>query len=150
MKLATALSERSDIQKRITELGGRLNQNAKVQEGDVPSEDPAELLSELDRNMERLEDLVSRINKTNNETTRDGVSVTELLAKRDCLKQKIQILRGFLDNASARVNRYSKTEIKIVSTVKVSDLQRKVDDLSAEFRRIDELIQEINWTTDLI
>ena len=33
MKLATALSERADLQRRISELSVRLNNNAKVQEG---------------------------------------------------------------------------------------------------------------------
>lgn len=37
MKLATALSERADLQRRITELGGRLNNNAKVQDGEKHS-----------------------------------------------------------------------------------------------------------------
>jgi len=32
MKLATALSERADLQRRISELGGRLNNNARVQD----------------------------------------------------------------------------------------------------------------------
>lgn len=34
MKLATALSERADLQRRISELSVRLNNNAKVQEGE--------------------------------------------------------------------------------------------------------------------
>ena len=40
MKLATALAERSDIQNRINTISVRLDNNAKVQEGDVPAEDP--------------------------------------------------------------------------------------------------------------
>ncbi len=47
MKLATALSERADLQSRIKELGGRLNNNAKVQDGEKPSENLNELLDEL-------------------------------------------------------------------------------------------------------
>ena len=39
MKLATALAERSDIQNRINTISVRLDNNAKVQEGDVPAED---------------------------------------------------------------------------------------------------------------
>ena len=65
MKLATALSERADLQRRISELGTRLNNNAKVQEGEKPSEDPKALLKELDECLIRLEELVARINRTN-------------------------------------------------------------------------------------
>ena len=44
MKLATALTERADLQRRIAELSGRLNSNAKVQEGETPAEDPTTLI----------------------------------------------------------------------------------------------------------
>lgn len=150
MKLATALSERADLQRRISELGVRLNNNAKVQDGEKPSEDPQELLTELNKDFERLEELVARINHTNNETKSGDVTLTDLIAKRDCLKQKIGIMRNFLNTASEKVSRYSKTEIRILSTVSVSELQKEVDRLSKELRETDETIQGLNWTTDLI
>ena len=80
MKLATALSERADIQRRISELGGRLNNNAKIQEGEKPSEDPKALLAELDECIKRLEELIARINKTNNETKSGNKTITDLIA----------------------------------------------------------------------
>ncbi|MCM1056896.1 MAG: DIP1984 family protein [Firmicutes bacterium] len=150
MKLATALSERADLQKKLSELGTRLNQNARVQQGEKPSEDPKELMQELERILSRLEELIARINLTNSSTIHEGRTITEFLARRDCLKSKIQILRNFLDNASSRVNRLTHTEIKILSTVSVSEMQKKVDALSKELRECDELIQELNWTTELI
>ena len=55
MKLATALSERADIQRRLSELQSRLNNNAKVQEGEEPAEDPEALLREMEVLLERLE-----------------------------------------------------------------------------------------------
>lgn len=149
MKLATALSERADLQKRLSEIGIRLNNNSKVQEGEEPSESPEELQAELDRTVERLEELMACINLTNSRTSHQGKTLTELLARRDCLKIKIQVLRNFLDNASSRVSRMTHSEIKIKSTVPVSELQRKVDLLSKELRQCDELIQELNWTTEL-
>ena len=150
MKLATALSERADLQRRIKELGGRLNNNAKVQDGEKPSEDPNELLNELNKDFERLEELIARINYTNNETKSGDRTLTDLIAKRDCLRQKIGILRTFLNTASEKVSRYSKTEIRILSTVPVSDLQKEVDRLSNELRETDETIQGLNWTTELL
>ncbi len=150
MKLATALSERADLQRRISELGGRLNNNAKVQDGEKPSEDPGELIKELNKDFERLEELIARINHTNNETKSGDKSLTDLIARRDCLKQKIGIMRSFLDEASEKVSRYSKTEIRILSTVSVSDLQKELDGLSKELRETDETIQGLNWTTELL
>ena len=35
MKLAEALQERADLNKKISDLQGRLNQNSLVQEGEV-------------------------------------------------------------------------------------------------------------------
>ena len=150
MKLATALSERADLQRRIQELGGRLNRNAKVQEGEKPSEDPNELLEELNKNFARLEELIARINHTNNVTKKGDVTLTDLIAKRDCLKERIGIMRTFLSAASEKTSRYSKTEIKILSTVPVAELQKEVDKYSKELRETDETIQELNWTTELI
>ena len=150
MKLATALSERADLQKRISELGVRLHNNAKVQEGEKPSEDPVELLKELDECLTRLEELIARINRTNNETQSEGQTITELIAKRDCLKERIRILRDFLNASSEKVSRYSKAEIKVYSTVPVSDLQKQVDAYSRQLRETDERIQGLNWTTELI
>ncbi len=150
MKLANALSERSDIQKKLAQLQPRLNNNARVQEGDTPSEDPAELMQLLDDLYARLEELIARINVTNSKTVSDGLTLTEWLAKRDCLKQKISVLRGFLDSASARTDRYSNTEIRVRSTVDVRKTQKHLDALSGELRVIDERIQELNWLTDLL
>lgn len=48
------------------------------------------------------------------------------------------------------VDRYSLKEIKIDSTVDVAKLQKDLDALSKELRELDQKIQEINWTTDLI
>lgn len=150
MKLASALSERTDIQNRISELSVRLNNNAKVQDGDKPAEDPIALMGELDRLLKRLEELMSRINLTNSRTVSDGRTITEILAHRDCLKKKIELTRSFLNTASNKVNRMTRTEIKIVSTVSVSEIQADLDELSKQLRITDEKIQELNWTTELI
>lgn len=150
MKLAAALSERADLQKKLSELGNRLNQNAKVQEGENPSEVPEALMEELGRVLSRLEELVTKINLTNSRTVHGGRTITELLSHRDRLKSEIQIMRNFLDSASNRVHRMTHSEIKIKSTVSVSELQKKVDAMSKELRECDELIQELNWTTELL
>lgn len=151
MKLANALSQRSELQTRIRQLESRLNNNALVQEGEQPAEDPQELLRELEEDYTRLEGLISAINRTNNSTKlEDGTSLSDLLACRDCLKGKLSVLRGFLDNASALVRRHSVSEIKIKSTVDVRRLQKQVDGLSKELRQLEEVIQEKNWTTELL
>lgn len=150
MKLASALSERADIQRRLSELSNRLANNAKVQEGDSPAEDPQALLSEMDSMIDRLETLIYRINMTNSKVESDGVSMTMLLARRDCMKKRLAMLRGFLDCASSKVERYSRAEIAVRSTVDVAALQKQADRISKQLRELDEKIQELNWTTELL
>lgn len=150
MKLATALSARADLQGRLNELEKRLVANSKVQEGEQPSENPVELLAEKDRMLAELENLITRINLTNSLVKYNDMTVTEMLAKRDCLKTDIKIMHNFLNSANDKVNRYSKSEIAIKSTVDVAEYRKKVDVLCKELRELDEKIQELNWTTELI
>ena len=146
MKLANALSERGDLQSRLSELQIRLNNNSKVQEG----EQPEALFDEHNITLTRLEELIKKINLTNSKTTVNGISITEQLAHRDCLKERLRIMRQFLNNASDIVDRYSPKEIKIQPTVSVAKLQKEVDKISKELRQTDESIQELNWTTELM
>ena len=150
MKLAEALNERADIQRRIAQLESRLIDNAKVQEGEEPAERPEDLLAELDRLFSRLEELMSKINWTNSQTIQEGHTMTQLLARRDCLTRKIGVLRSFLQSASATVSRATRSEIKIKSTVSVAKMQKQVDGLSKELRELDSAIQALNWTTNLM
>lgn len=150
MKLASALSRRSDLQKRISELQIRLGNNSKVQEGQQPAEDPEALLVELESDCMELEKMIRLINKTNTLTQKDGISLADRLAGRDVLQKKISILRGFLDQASQTVDRYSRTEIAVHPTVDVTALRLQVDRESKKLRELDEEIQSMNWTTELL
>ena len=150
MKLAEALILRSDLQKRIEQLRVRLNNNAKVQENDKPSENPEELLNELDNNINQLKILIKQINRTNCVTVSNGQTLADLIAERDTLTLKSNILRGFLNIAGQKVNLYSTTEIKIMSTVDVPALQKELDLLSKKIRETDTEPQQANWLTELI
>ena len=150
MKLAEALILRADLQKRIDQLRVRLNNNAKVQENDEPSENPEELLNELDNNITQLKILIKQINKTNCVTVSNGQTLADMIAERDTLTLKSNILRGFLNIAGQKVNLYSTTEIKIMSTVDVPALQKELDLLSKKIRETDTELQQANWLTELI
>ena len=80
----------------------------------------------------------------------DGVPLSDLLARRDCMTGRLGILRGFLSSASSLVNRRTVGEIRIRSTVNVRELQKQVDRDAKALRELDETIQEKNWTTELI
>ena len=150
MKIAEALILRADIQKRIAQLKTRLNNNAKVQENEKPTENPEFLLTELDDLISQLNDLIIKINKTNTLSKIDGISLVELIAKKDTLSQKAGILREFIEIASQKINLYSSTEIKVFSTINVPAQQKQLDKLSKEIRETDTKLQQANWTIDLI
>lgn len=151
MKLAEALSIRKDLQKRIQQLGQRIGNNVKVQEGDEPLEQPEELMKELDSCLVQLEKLIWRINATNMQTVNaEGKTVTQLMAEKDVLTTRITILREAFDRASSGSDRYSRSEIKMVTTVDVKKLRKMVDDYSAKLRTLDVEIQALNFQTELI
>lgn len=150
MKLAEALSLRKDLQARIEQLKVRLLNNIKVQEGEQPTENPKELMAELNGCLDQLETLIFRINATNMQTVLDGKTITQLNAERDVLKMRVEILRNLSNSASQLNNRYSRTEIKTVATIEVKPLRKQIDKLSEALRLIDLKIQTLNFTTDLV
>ncbi|HRN13904.1 MAG TPA: DIP1984 family protein, partial [Clostridia bacterium] len=78
-----------------------------------------------------------------------GKSITELIAKRDCLKIKIDAYRDLAGNASSLCDRVTRSEIVILSTVDVRALQKQIDAMSRELRCTDNMIQQLNWLTEI-
>ena len=150
MKLAEALQERSDLNHRIEQLKNRLDNNALVQEGEQPAENPAELLAELDGCISRLETVIAQVNHTNCVTVVEGETLTQLLARKDALVLRLSAYRGLVGTASLTARRATRSEIKILSTVNVKEIQKRVDDLAKELRLLDNKLQQANWTTELI
>lgn len=150
MKLAEALQERADLNRRIERLRYRLSNNVLVQEGEKPLEDPAALLEELESSFTRLEWLIARINLTNCAVKVEGRSLTELIARRDVLSLRAEAYRRLVEEASQNTHRATRTEIKILSAVDVPALQRQADDASRELRLLDNTLQATNWTADLM
>lgn len=150
MKLAEALQERADLNRNIEQLKSRLVTNAVTQENETPAEDPASLLQELDSSINRLSQLITAINLTNSTVAKDGKTITELISRRDTLSLKINAYRQLTASASQTGMRARAKEIKIVSTVDVTSLQKKIDAMCKELRQTDNMIQQLNWTTDLL
>jgi hypothetical protein len=150
MKLAEALVLRADLQKRIEQLRARLQESALVQEGEQPSEDPRELLGELERLLGELTAIIGRINRANLSTQlAGGMTLTEALARRDALALQYSIIESVASRAGNRANRYSRSEIRLVPTVDVAALRRQLDTLAQRRRELDVAIQSTNWATDL-
>ena len=149
MKLAEALQLRSDLNKQIDMLQRRINNNIIIQEGDKPAEDPKELINQLNDCLNKQSDLIAQINLTNCKTIVNGKSLTELIAEKDILMIKINAYRDIVSRASNIAGRMTRTEIRFMSTVNAREIQKEIDDMSASLRRLENTIQQTNWTTDL-
>lgn len=151
MKLAEALNARADAQKRLQQIRQRVQLSARHQEGETPAEDPNELLAEAARLATGLERLIAAINRTNVQIELEpGMSMTDALAHRDVLGLRRAMLAEAAQVASVRQDRYSKSEVKFVSSLDVKALHREADDVAREYRELDAKIQAMNWASDLI
>lgn len=150
MKLAEALMLRSDIQKKLASLRERIGQNAVVQDGDQPHEDPAKLLDEAVSVLGELESLVIRINRANEEhKLPDGRTIARAIARRATLTARHSLLTHAIASSKKEPDRYSMSEIKWVATLKVDRLQKQSEDLAVQIRELNAAIQETNWKIDL-
>jgi len=152
MIVGEALNRRSDLQKRIAQLHNRLDASMLVQEDEEPPENAAELLAELSSLCDELQRLIAQINHTNASTMlATGATVTEALARRDVLGLRQGALRAAVRAATdSPLSRYSRSEIRMVRQIRVSDIQTMLDALAKEQRELDNQLQEHNWTTPLM
>ena len=151
MKLAEALLVRSDMQKKLAQLKGRIRSNVKVQEGDTPSEDPNELMIDASQIISELSNLIERIHRTNAIAKTDkGQSMLTLLVERDTLELRHKLLLDAIEATQTEADRYSPREIKWNIIVSVASLQKQADDIAMKLRKINIVIQANNWQIDLI
>lgn len=159
IKLAEALLIKSDLQKLLLSLKMRLGDNAKIQEGDTPAEDPNALLLQVSDVAQKLRDVNFLIHKTNECTPlmgddfldKNGIPNTLLwaLCERDKLIEEHKIIGHTLECAKIDAVRHSGREIKWQRAVDVDALQKQYDTLAKHIRKLNIKIQETNWHTDV-
>ena len=150
MKLAEALRDRADLQKKIAQLKERIKESAKVQEGDEPCDNVEELCQQLNESLVQLEDLIYRINLTNVQTIKDGESLTHMLARRDALSLRVRTMQEIVRYISSNDTRFGRNELKFVRTVDVNVLRKEADAYAKQYRELDLSIQNLNWTVELV
>ena len=150
MKLAEALQERADLNRNISSLRARLEQAVLVQEGMEPAEEPKALLKVLNQSISRLEYLMAAINHTNDVTEAGGMTLTQLIAKKDALQVKLAAYKDLAMEAGSNTSRARGTEIRVLPVIKASELQKEADKIAKEIRKLDNTLQETNWTKDLV
>lgn len=155
MTLAEALVERKGLKQRLESLKQRLAVNARVQEGDTPSETPEALLAQIDAAIADLERLIVAINRTNLAAAlpgEEGWSLMEAIARRDMLALRQGILEETITAAQTTRERWAMTrnEVRSVAVVDVAAMQKEIDALAKERRVLDMRLQAANWSMQLM
>lgn len=152
MRLAEALALRGDLQKQVDQLRDRIQKNARYQEGEEPTEDARALLTEVSDTIDRLQSLIAAINATNSSLMLpNGSSMTQALAERDMLRLRHNVLTVAANAATGQANfRQMRSELKQLSALDVPSIRREIDEVAQSLRELDGLIQEANWTNDLL
>ena len=171
MLLAEALAARKDALKQVEDLRERIAAAAvRYEDQDAPIEDPATLVRQLGERLDSMESLTVRINRTNNAArltfdARD-LSIMEAIALRERLTLEARARRGAVDavdpssgsgGASRRARaaiygatRRTKDDIRELPAIDVAVERRIADGLSESVRRLDMVLQQKNWTTELV
>ena len=151
MLLAEALAERAEAQRQYEQLMQRLLRVVRVQEGDEPVEDPEELLATANGIIDRMDWLIRSINKTNTATMFDEkYTLTDAIAFRDMALKRRKLYSDVATKASTAQDRFTRSEINYVNVIDVREMQKRVDKLSGEYRKLDTRIQKMNWEVKLI
>ncbi len=77
-------------------------------------------------------------------------TITDAIAERDLAARRRSFNAEVADAASARMDRYTRTEVKFVSTVDVARVRANADAASKRYRELDTALQQLNWSTDLV
>ncbi|MEU1400038.1 DIP1984 family protein [Micromonospora zamorensis] len=155
MKLGEALADRAEAVRRIEQLRTRINGSARYQEGELPPEDAAALLTELDQVLDNLETLIRRINRTNATVpVDDRGTLTDALARRDVLRLRHAAMTAAADAAAGsgrgHLARQLRSELKMLAALPVAELRERADGLASELRQLEVQIQRTNWEADLL
>lgn len=151
MKLAEALMLRADLQTRLQELRQRISNNAIVQEGEAPAENPQDLLNQVTRVTEQMADMVRKINRTNQAIEIEaGVTITDALATRDMWITRQSIYNQAAQAGTLNQYQYGQSQIKMQGTVDVPSVRQMADEAARSYRELDARIQALNWMVDLI
>lgn len=153
MKLAEALVKRKNLKEEIEELKQRAAQYAVVQEGNEKLGSAEDVLQKIGSKIKELKRLIVAINETNLKTVLEGAvakTIMHAIAERDMLKLQKTVMDFVVNNVTSLGDRFSRNEIRMISTINVEKLRTQSDSLAKQYRLLDAEIQAKNWKTEII
>lgn len=123
-----------------------------VQEGDLPAENMAELIAELEAVARELSSLhqAHQPHELRHRFCRRAHALRRTGRARRALAMRRKLYADLAGDATVQQNRYMRTEVKYVSTINVSENQKRAAALAREYRELDARIQALNWDTELL
>ena len=151
MKLAEALSIRGGIQKDLAWIKDQFSKISRVPEGSKPVEDPQEMLQRMENRVSEFQRILTQINRTNLTVTDNrGRTMTELLAERDALRARQNILSEAYQQATQKEEVYGRQELRYEATMEVVPLRKRIEEVNTKLREANIFIQRLNWEADLV
>ena len=160
--LAEALKRRADLLDSAKEIKARIASAAVHEAGEEPEEAAAPLLEQYLNILAEAQDLVRRVNLTNNtvKVHFNGVGYTLMTAvlTRETWKQQAAALRAVVAEIEGQIGsgrnayygRRNKDEVKMISDLALKDLRARAETLSAQVSALDMEIQKVNFTAELV
>jgi hypothetical protein len=160
--LAEALKRRADLLDSAKDIKARIAGAAVNEMGETPEEDATALLEQYLAIVAEAQDLVRRVNLTNNlvKVHFNGVEYSLMTAvlTRETWKQQAAALRGVIADIEGQIGsgrnayygRRNKDEVKMVSVLALKDLRARAESLSAQVSALDMEIQKVNFTAELV
>nr|WP_297786932.1 hypothetical protein [uncultured Allomuricauda sp.] len=144
MTIVEALKEKNRLVGRVLELQNRISTYNCVIEGNPRAYNPKEVMAELNKTIEELIDIKTRI-------TRANQPVQEKIYRLSELKTKIRFLKTIPTTegkAPSGKNYYSQSEIYVwESAIKTKDRDENVVDLGNEISKIQQELDTHNYNT---
>lgn len=148
MKLAQALNIRKKMSSDF-HMTATVVQSISVQAaGDPkPEKEPNELIASMLSQIEEEWKLIDKIDAANFSTKlKNGMTLMQALTKRDVLAKRKETMVKLCSLPSR--GGYGREE-KTVVVLDVSKLRNIVNDLSRQWRELDDMIQETNWQVEI-
>lgn len=160
MKLAQALTQRADMEKRMKHLQTRITASARYTEGEEPLENAPELLEEHMQILAEREVLIARIHRTNASKVIEvpgvpvSVTITDAICLRDRLHAEQKFLNEMADSAGGHRDHYyggrRRSELPLKTDLAIRDLRQRADRAGKRYREVDSAIQAANWEAELL
>ncbi len=154
MLLAEALARRADLNNKEQELVARIAANAQHEEAASPDVDPQTLWAELQGILVERERLIFVIQRTNLQTQVEfedrRLTLTEAILLRERLQREWSGKSASIAGRRGGFLRVSREDVRFVPAMDQHRVRQTLDRLAARKRRLESVIQQTNWTVELV